>query len=299
MIDLENTRALKRQINARTRQVGVNKAPPRGRQRPTPGRSVESTPPALHASGSPDWGTPMILRLFSTIVLRPAALGVAIDLDYASSAYWQQWWPDPKDRPTAFLDGSKGRDVLVEADRRAAAPKLGSGHLNAPGLDGGDMVQKCWRIFETDHQQEMLGSGFWNGFSVEQFGSLQKAGGRNPLTTAVGDLITTIVPSRRAHYVVHPERLIALTLKKQKRRERKSKQWLVEQRLIQSLRARENDAPVDAGAPSHLSYITILWHRDRGVRRLQMEATRNFLKEQGNDKKSLLHKFEAIGPLEL
>lgn len=266
-------------------------------------RSVKKMPArqglAMHSAASFDWGTPMILRRFSACVLRPAAMGTAIDLDYASGAYWQQWWPDPKDRPHAFLDGSKGRDVLIEADRRAAAPRLGSGFLNPPGIGGGDMVQQCWKIFEKDHREHKLGSGFFVGFSVEQLGSLQNVGERNPLTASVDDLITTIVPSRRAHYVVHPEQLIAITQKKQKRRERKSKQWQKEKRLIDRLRNRTDDAPVDAGAPSHLSYVSILWHRDRAVRRHQMEAARLFLNEQSLDKKSLLHKFEAIGPLEL
>jgi hypothetical protein len=254
---------------------------------------------AMHSAASPDWGTPMLLRQFSACVLRPAAMGTAIDLDYASSSYWQQWWPDPADRPHAFLDGCKGRDVLVEADRRAAAPRLGSGHLNAPGLNGGDMVQKCWALFEEDHRKEKLGSGNWVGFSVEQFGSLQNVGERNPLTTGDDDLITTIVPSRRAHYVVPPEALIAIIQKKQKRRDRKSKQWKAEQRLIQRLRERTDERPVDAGAPSHLSYVTILWHRERAVRRTQMQAARDFLKAQQENPKSLLFKFEAIGPLEL
>ena len=263
-------------------------------------KSVTKNPQALalHSANSCDWGTPMILRRFSACVLRPAAMGTSIDLDYASSAYWNQWW-DEADRPHAFLDGSKGRDVLVEADRRAAAPRLGSGHLNPPGLRGGDMIQQCWELFEEDHRLGKLGSGFWDGFSVEQLGSLQNVAERNPLSTDADDLITTIVPSRRAHYVVPPEQLIAITLKKQKRRERKSKQWIVEQRLIQRLRDRTDEAPVDAGAPSHLSYITILWHRDRAVRRTQMQVARTFLNEQKADKKSLLHKFEAIGPLEL
>jgi len=240
----------------------------------------------------------MLLRRFAACVLRPAAMGRAIDLDYASSAYWQQWWDDA-DRPHAFLDGSKGRDVLIEADRRAAAPRLGSGFMNPPGLGGGDMVQQCWEIFETDHREEKLGSGVYQGFSVEQLGSLQNFGQRNPLTVGADDLITTIVPSRRAHYVVPPEDLIVITRRKMKKRERNSKQWHKEKKLIAKLRAQEDDAPVDAGAPSHLSFTTILWHRDRAVRRTQMEATRQFLKEQQADKKSLLHKFEAIGPLEL
>jgi hypothetical protein len=252
----------------------------------------------MHSDASPEWGTPPILRRFGAHVLGPAAMGRAIDLDYASSAYWQQWW-DEADRPHVFLDGSKGRDVLVEADRRAAQPRLGSGFQNAPGIGGGEMVQQCWGLFEEDHRKEELGSGFWVGYSVEQFGSLQNVGERNPLTTTVDDLITTIVPSRRAHYVLHPDQLIAITKKKQKRRERKSKQWNAEQRLIERLRNRTEDRPVDGGAPSHLSYLTVLWHRDRAVRRRQMEATREFLKEQQADAKSLLHKFEVIGPLEL
>jgi len=264
-------------------------------------RKWAAQPPALamYSAASPEWGTPMLLRRFGACVLRPAAMGEAIDLDYASGAYWQQWWPDPEDQPHAFLDGSKGRDVLVEADRRAAAPRLGSGFMNAPGIGGGDMVQQCWGLFEEDHRKEKLGSGFWVGYSVEQFGSLQNVGERNPLSTGPDDLITTIVPSRRAHYVLHPKDLIAVTRKKQKKREKRSKQWLAEQRLLAKLRHRTDDRPVDAGAPSHLSYLSILWHRDRAVRRAQMEATRRFLEEQAADLKSLLHKFEVIGPLEL
>jgi Holliday junction resolvase-like predicted endonuclease len=254
---------------------------------------------AMHSAASPEWGTPMLLRRFGQVVLRPAAMSAgSIDLDYATSAYWQSWWPGG-DHPTAFLNGDPGRDVLVEADRRAAFPRLGAGFLNAPGLNGGDMVQQCWGLFEEDHRKEKLGSGCWVGFSVEQFGSLQNIGERNPLMTGPDDLITTIVPSRRAHYVVHPEQLIAITQKKQKKREKKSKPWIAEQKLIARLRARTDEAPVDAGAPSHLSYITLLWHRERAVRRVQMEAARDFLKEQQADKKSLLHKFEVIGPLEL
>ena len=253
---------------------------------------------AQHSAASDDWGIPPLVQRFAARVLAPAAMGNAIDLDYASSAYWQQWWDDA-DRPHAFLDGSKGRDVLIEADRRFVAPRLGSGYLNAPGLRGGDMVKDCWLVFEEDHRTEKLGSGFWQGYSVETFGSLQNVGERNPLTCDADDLITTIVPSRRVHYVVPPEQLIALTQRKLKKREKKSKQWVAEKKLIEKLRARTDDRPVDAGAPSHLSYISLLWSHDRAVRRTQMKAARSFLKAQQTDKKSLFHKFEAIGPLEL
>jgi len=258
-----------------------------------------AVPPAIamHSAASPEWGTPRLLRRFAAHVLAPAATGRAIDLDYASSAYWNQWW-DEADRPRAFLDGSKGRDVLIKADRRAAAPRLGSGFMNAPGIGGGHMVQECWKLFEEDHREAKLGSGCWIGFSVEQFGSLQNVAARNPLTTAADDLITTIVPSRRAHYVVHPKQLIVLTKKKQERRDRTSKQWEAEQKLIKRLRARTDDAPVDSGAPSHLSYVTLLWSRDLSVRRGQMTAACEFLAEQRKDTKSLLYRFEVIGKLD-
>jgi hypothetical protein len=259
---------------------------------------------AMHSTESPDWGTPILLRRFSARVMAPAAKGRAIDLDYASSAYWQRWW-DEADRPLVFLDGSKGRDVLIEADRRAAVqrfawgPRIGSGFLNAPGLNGGGMVQSCWEVFEQDHREERLDSGFWMGYSVEQFGSIQNVGERNPLTCAPDDLITTIVSSRRVHYVLPPAQLIAITQKKQKKHVKRSPKWLAAQRLIEHLRNLEDDAPVDAGAPTHLSYMSILWARDRAVRGSQMKAAREFLKEQQADEKSVLHKFEVIGPLEL
>jgi hypothetical protein len=256
----------------------------------------------MHSAESPDWGTPILLRRFSARVMAPAAKASAIDLDYASSAYWQQWW-DEGERPLVYLDGSEGRDVLIEADRRAAAqrfawgPQIGSGFLNAPGLNGGGMVQSCWEVFEQDHREEQIRSGFWQGFSVEQFGSLQNVGERNPLTCDADDLITTIVPSRRVHYVLPPKQLIAITLKKQKKHARRSKPWLVAQHLIERLHDRKDDTPVDGGAPTHLSYCSILWAHDRSVRSSQMKAAREFLKEQQADAKSVLHKFEVIGSL--
>lgn len=255
---------------------------------------------AMHSAASPDWGTPMILRCFGACILRAASIGkTAIDLDYASSAYWQTRWPSPVDCPGAFLDGSKGKDVLVEADRQTVAPQRGSGFFNPPGFGGGKMVQRCWRLFEEDHRKKRLGSGLWIGFSVEQLGSLQNIGERNPLSWNSDALITTIVPSRRAHYVLHPEQLIRKLLKKQATRKEGSKQWLAETRLITRLRHRSEDVPVDGGAPSHLSYLSILWHRDRQLRCRQMAAARKFLEEQRANKKSLLHKFEVIGKLEM
>lgn len=188
--------------------------------------------------------------------------------------------------------------MLVEADRRSAYSRLGSGYLNPPGLGRGQMVQRCWEVFEEDQRKGYLGSGFWQGFSIESFASLQNVGARNPLTTDAEDLITTIVPSRRARYTLHPEQLIAITLKKQGSRKKESPRWLAEQRLIDRLRHRKDDAPVAAGAPTHLSYSSILWSQAATVRRAQMQAARQFLKEQSSDRKSLFYRFEAIGPLD-
>lgn len=255
----------------------------------------------MHSAANADWGTPMLLRRFVAAVLRPAAkMGGSIDLDYSSSVYWQAWWPDG-DCPRRYLDGSPGKDILVVADREAVCPDPGpgSGFLNPAGLDGGTMVQKCWEIFEQDHATKKLGSGIWTGFSLEQTSSLQGITERNPLTVGVEDLITTIVPSRRCRYLLHPEQFLTILRKKQAKRKRRSKLWLAEQRKIEQLKRRTDDAPVPGNAPSHASYISILWAFSRSVRRRQMAAARQFLAEQRKDEKSLLYRFEAIGPLDM
>lgn len=253
----------------------------------------------MHSAANADWGTPMLLRRFVQAVLRPAAkMGGSIDLDYSTSTYWQAWWPE-RDCPRTCLDGSPGRDVLSANDRDAVCPDRGSGFLNPAGLEGGAMVQKCWELFEQDHSTRKLGSGVWQGFSLEQFSSLQGITDRNPLTVGVEDLITTIVPSRRPRYLLHPEQLLMVTRKRQAKRDRRSKLWLAEQRRIDKLVNRVDDEPVSGAAPSHSGYTSILWSPLRNVRRRQMAAARQFLAEQRKDEKSLLYRFEAIGPLDM
>lgn len=239
---------------------------------------------AQHSNASADWGTPELGRRFAAAVLKPASRSGSIDLDYASSAYWQMWWPD-KSRPSAYLDGSKGRDVLIEADRHAAVKAIslqtcGAGFQNAPGLNGGEMVQRCWEVMEADHRSEWLDSGVWWGFSLEQFASLQGIGKRNPLTVDAKSLITTFVPSRRARYVLHPEAYIAILEKKRAKRDKTSPAYRTETRELDKLRARSDDSPVTPPAPPHASYITVLWSHDRATRKRQMEAARSFLKAQ-------------------
>jgi Holliday junction resolvase-like predicted endonuclease len=99
--------------------------------------------------------------------------------------------------------------------------------------------------------------------------------------------------------LLHPEQFIAITRKKQAKRDRRSKLWHAEQRKIEKLKNRSNDEPVPGNAPSHASYVSILWSAVRAVRRRQMAAARQFLAEQRRDEKSLLYRFEAIGSLEI
>ena len=257
-------------------------------------KDLAAKPLAMHSAASPDWGTPSVVRRFAQEFLCPSAFSDAIDLDYASSAYWQDHWPDGR-RPRACLDGSWGRDVLVEDDRRnaVAGHGCGAGFLNPPGLDGGQMIQRCWKLFETDHRTGWLKSGFWLGFSLEQVTSLQGVSERNPLSH--DDLIATIVPCRRIRYELHPDALIALLLKKQGKRKKTSKEWHAEQRQIEKLRARIDDAPVPGLAPTHASYCTLLMSEKKTVRTQQLAAARRFLASQAADPRSPFQRYAVIG----
>lgn len=252
---------------------------------------------ALHSSVDPAWLTPFIVRQFAGTILRPAALTsfAAIDIDFASSAYAQRHWPEGM-KPAAFLDGSKGRDVLIEADRHRAVKghRCGSGFENPPGLARGKMVQRCWEALEHDHRTGWLDSALFQGFSVETFGSFQNVGERNPLSG--GDIIT-IVPSRRIRYELHPKALIALLLEKQSKRVKGSKKWMTEQKQIDKLLARKHDSPVPGLAPTHLSYTTVLLSGRKDVRRQQINALELFLKSQRDENRSPFQRVEIIGEL--
>jgi hypothetical protein len=248
---------------------------------------------AMHSAANPGWGTPMLLLSFAQRVLRPAAPRAKyIDLDYASSAYWQLWWPG-QDAPATFLDGSAGRDVRVEADRWRLLPRGGTGFCNPPGLDGGKMVQRCWEIFEADHRSGQLGSGVWIGFSLEHFASLQKEGKRNPLSVKAG--LVTVVPSRRARYLLSPAEAIGVLQQKLKKRVLGSPKHRAELKRLHALQARKDDTPVPGNAPSHASYVTVLLSTDKKIRQEQRAVIELFLTEQRQEPKSLLHRCEVIG----
>ena len=271
---------------------------------PPPGGYAERPTAALHSSNSYDWGTPAILRRFAACVLRPSSLAGAIDLDYTSSAYWHTYWPDGA-RPAMYLDGAPGRDVLVEADRRRAlkSQSCGAGFQNPPGFDGGEMVQKCWSIFEHDHAIGWLGSGCWIGFSLEQLASLQglpalqEGSPRSPRNPLSGELVVTIVPSRRARYELHPEQLITLCEKKLAKK-KEPKERLPLERKIEALRKRATDDPVPGDSPTHASYVTFLMNRERPIRRRQLAAMKDFLRGQADQPRSLLQRAEVVGVID-
>jgi hypothetical protein len=248
--------------------------------------------PAQHSSARPDWGTMMIVREFGARILAPAArtIGAMIDLDYASSEYWQAHWP-PGMRPANFLDGRKGRDVLIEADRRKVIKQCGAGLLNAPGLAAGGMVQQCWELFEADHRSGWLDSGLWVGFSLEQFASVQGWGERSPLSSG----ITTLVPSRRGRYLLPPFAMEALLMKKMKRHLVGSAERKALRKKLKRLNERKSDSPIPGDAPPHASYLSILWSHRTAVRRRQVVMAQRFLAEQARIPKAFLQTVAVIG----
>jgi len=272
---------------------------------PTPAPSL-----AQHSAASPDWGTPIAMRELAMAGLRPAAStthGRAIDIDYASSSYWHAQWPREQ-VSTVFLDGSPGRDVLVDADRARAIARLRLQHdargvtafFNPPGLDGGRMIQRCWEIFERDHREGIIGSGCWIGFSLEQISHLQNTSAlRHPLSTSRehAQSILTIIPSRRARYLIHPLRALVIIAKKLKRPRplSEAKALRREAREIRA-RLRAGDAtPIVGDAPPHASYVTFLLHRHRTVREHQRAAIAAYL---GRDQKGwLFERAAVVGPI--
>jgi hypothetical protein len=294
---------------------------------------------AMHSDASMDWGTPILGRELAIRVLAPAARTAhAIDLDYASSAYWNAQWPTACGggykhkkylQPYTFLNGTKGRNVLVEKDRRRTMARCeetlgacGSAFFNPPGLDGGEMVKKCWDLMIVDYLDGWLGSSVWVGFSLEQLASLQSVrpdswpyrvdgrfqGGSHPLSK---DFIT-IIPSRRGRYLLHPEVAIALLQKKQKKmlhavdrrlnvvKPGKSAAYAALARRIKNIRASiaaGNLSPVQGDAPTHASYITILPSMITGVRNEQIAALKQFLAEQSSMEGSWFQRVAVVGDI--
>lgn len=292
---------------------------PKGETRSGRGKA-NTKPSAQHSADSPDWGTPAEMKMLALRVLKPAAPqranGCAISLDYSSSAYWQSHWASLAEddlftvsstRPAAFLDGKPGRNVLELKHRLAAYGRAGvaampghgfsgTGFINPAGLDGGDMVQQCWRLFVDDYLKNRMISGVWVGFNIETLSSLQNLADMetplHPLSVCDPQLaaLSTIIPSRRARYLVHPKRMEAVIKKKIARHESGTKERRALRKQLAKLRARKTDAPVSGDQPPHASYVTILWARDMRLRADQYDRLRAFLVDAARDPKALFHR---------
>lgn len=246
---------------------------------------------AMHSAERPDWGTPIVGKILAARVLAPAANSTWIDLDYATNAYWHAHWPEGM-QPRFYLDGSRGRDVLLQKDRRNAVGAVcGAGFMNPPGLDGGKMVKKCWRLLVEDYLSDWLRSGVYVGFSLEQLASLQGAAPLHPLSPGV----VTILPSRRGRYLLHPDQLIALYRKKLKKLKRGAASYKALDKKVKGLRSRTNDDPVVGAAPTHASFITCLLSKRKATRVQQLEQLRAFLDEQTHVDRSWFQKVAVIG----
>jgi hypothetical protein len=237
---------------------------------------------ALTSSASANWGTPETIRRLAACVLRPAAItGQAVDLDAASSAYWQAQW-SPRDRPTNYFDGAAKGDCL---DPAAWPDRVGSVFCNPPGDAGGVMVQAFWSLLVKRWQARRCASVFWIGFNLEQLRSLQNID-THPLSAGV----CTLLPGRRVAYMVSPQDMIDLLQAKLVRREGDK-----DRKRIAELERRADDSPVTGSAPTHASYLSVLWSHDKACRKRQQRALLDFLKGQKDLPRSPLQRCAVVG----
>lgn len=285
-----------------------------------------STVAALTSAATCDWGSSHALRRLSAAVLRPASeTEAAIDVDAASSAYWQRAWA-PEDRPHSFLDGSPGKDALTDQawedliarlDRAVGmyGPKhapIGSAFCNPPGLGSGRIVQLFWQRLERMRHQQQIGSLAWIGFKFDQMTSLipahesdERAQNRHkrwtwhPLFSSVGDnTVTTIIPGRRVSYLAHPASMIAILDKRiasRKTPPAERARLAGKRETLAANIAAGSVTPVVGPAPTHASYVTILWHWNVEIRAKQHRALARFLDEETADLKSVFRTYSLIG----
>lgn len=263
---------------------------------------------ALTSSASSDWGTPEVVRRMIACVLRPASTSDAIDVDAASSTYWQQQWA-AGDRPVAFLDGSEGRDGMSRdgwlraiAEVRKAYNlssedgPIGSAHCNPPGLDQGHVVQAFAYGLSELHREGRVDSYGWVGFSLEQLRSLLPQPGNDREAKALHPLhpeVCTVFPGRRLQFLCRPEQMIAI-IRKRLANGGGSEKKRLEDRL-QALLTRADDSPVTGPAPTHSNYITFAWSHSASTKREQKKLLKAFLVGQANVPRSPFQRYAIIG----
>lgn len=268
---------------------------------------------ALTSSASADWGTPEVLRQLAAVVLRPAAFGEsAIDVDGASSEYWHRQW-SPKTRPLAYLDGAEGRDGADPEHWRAMiasiarlfggdGKSIGSVFKNPPGDPSGGSVQAHWAVLDQLHRQRVIDSVFWVGFSLEQTRSLLPSDEAIKAAASPDDLplhpldarACSIFPGRRVSYMAHPEAMIEIINRRLARKPTGGESDRLRRRLAE-LRTRADDSPVPGPAPTHSSYLTILWSHTAATRRRQQHNMREFLRAQSQIPGSVIKRAAVIG----
>lgn len=273
-------------------------------------QATESPPPvtarqALTSSASADWGTPEVIRRLAAVVLKPTAKnqrGSAVDVDGSTSAYWNAQWT-PEHRPVFILDGTPGLDATSREDWLTIAAhfpskRIGGVFKNPPGDPSGGSVQDHFTVLESLWREQIVESVFWVGFSLEQCRSLIpddeqiKSGDdiRHPLHADA----CSIFPSRRVSYMAHPDAMIAIIDKRLAKRGDDSEAARLRKRRTELVN-RADDSPVAGPAPTHSSYLTILWSHNASVRRRQQHAMREFLRAQKTVPGSVLKRAVVIG----
>lgn len=315
------------EAGARRQKSRVRSVAAKSTQRVRTTKTAQSaTVAALTSAATCDWGSSHALRRLGAAVLRPASeTEAAIDVDAASSAYWQRAW-SAEDRPHSFLDGSPGKDALTDQawedliarlDRAAGmygprhAP-IGSAFCNPPGLGSGRIVQLFWQRLERMRQCQQIGSLVWIGFKFDQMCSLipvhdgdDRAQSRHKRWTwhplfsrGVDPMVTTIVPGRRVSYLAHPASMIAILDKRiasRKTPPAERARLAGKRETLAANIAAGSVTPVAGPAPTHASYVTILWHWNTEIRTLQSAALARFLDAESADPKSVFRTYATIG----
>lgn len=265
----------------------------------------ENSRKALTSSAMSDWGSPEIVRRFAAAVLRPAASGdQSIDLDFSTSTYWQAQWA-ARDRPRGYFDGSPGRNALMVEDVQAMQHRLdilgkrpnpepiGAVFDNAPAtsIDGSGGVSDFWGALFQYHANQTIGSLFWVGFAFEQLRILGQWA-TSPLSRSV----VTIFPGKRIAFMAHPDAMIRIIDKRIAACRSDVERAALTKRRGE-LVTRADDSPVKGPSPTQSTYLSVLMHRSKPIRRKQFEAMHAFLDAQ-KDAKSELSTYQIIGATE-
>jgi hypothetical protein len=216
---------------------------------------------AMHSKATPSWGSPPWL-----IEIGQRVLGGQVDVDLATSAYWNLYGPQA---PVYFDEHT---DALAERDWSKVVSPGDRTWCNPPGL-GGQTIRAFFRLMRRLHSDHGV-AGFWVGFSVEQIGYL----GRGNLGSKNGAPFA--VPPKRIGYMQHPRDAIAKLEEKATKLQEKAPRSLGEanKNLAQAERLRAKALAIDPDGPplkgeqpTHSSYLALLPTSREQVERFDAE----------------------------